>query len=86
MAELSAIAVTPSDQHNSDNGVRLVNVKLKEVEIAEKLADTSISFGLCFETVEKDTGASTRVGVAQTTTVDEVGLAREYSDKAEGWT
>lgn len=48
------------------------------------MADASVSFGSCFDTIKEGTGASTRVGVAQKTTIDEVGLAREYSDKAEG--
>jgi hypothetical protein len=47
--------VTPGDQEDSSEGVRLVNVKFKEAKIAEKLADTSVSFGSCFDMAEKGT-------------------------------
>lgn len=83
VAETSAVVVMPGDQGDYTDGVRLVNVKFKEAEIIEKLADASISFGSCVDTVEEGTGpagASTRVGVAQTTTVDEVGSTQKYSD------
>jgi hypothetical protein len=82
VVETSAVAVMPGDQDYAD-GFRLVNVKFKEVEITEKLAEASVSFRSCVDTVEEGTGpagASTRVGVAQTTTVHEVGSTQEYSD------
>jgi hypothetical protein len=55
VAKISAVTVTPGDQEDSNEGVRLVNVKFKEAKIAEKLADTSVSFGSCFDMVEKGT-------------------------------
>jgi len=69
VVETSAVAVMPGDQDYAD-GFRLVNVKFKEVEITEKLAEASVSFRSCVDTV----------GVAQTTTVHEVGSTQEYSD------
>lgn len=59
-------------------------MKLKEAEIAKKLADASVSFGSCFDTIKGGTGASTRVGVAQKTTIDEVGLQKLKVMMAQG--
>jgi hypothetical protein len=73
-----------SDQEGSDDRDRLVCMKLKVAEIAEKLTGASNSFGSGLNTVEQGTRVSKRVGVAQICQVDEVGSVQEGSYKAKG--